>query len=89
MSPVDFEQSNCVFGPPPDLAEEQCSSIHAFQGIVKGGSCDGVAVVVVAWKPSSEELEKLNQGSPIFLSCLGGLPPHFLTTDFESAKHPQ
>jgi hypothetical protein len=55
-----------------------------------------VAAVRVAWKPTEEEIEHLKEGGTIWLSCWGGLPPHFLEvqpyfepqeplTDFKSA----
>lgn len=88
MIPVAFPEANSRFGPPPDLAESQCMTIQAFTGVVEKGPVEGAEVVVVAWKPSPQEIEAMSKGSPIFLSCLGGLPPHFLTTDFHAATHP-
>lgn len=76
------------FSPPPDLAESQCRTIHAYAGKVVGGSVDGADVVVTAWHLTPEELAALNAGKPLFLSFLGGLPPHFPTVDFEAAIHP-
>jgi len=89
MSPVKFEQSNCEFGPPSDLHESQCMRIPGFKGQVNNGkSVDGAPLVVVAWKPSEEELIRLKEGHPIYLSVIGGLFPHFLTTDFKEAINP-
>jgi hypothetical protein len=88
MQPVQFPEANTRFGPPPDLAESQCRTIYAHVTKANGGSCDGATVVVVAWKPTIEELAKLNSGGLIYLSCSGGLPPHFLCTDFHAATHP-
>lgn len=88
MNPVNFPESNARFGPPSDLTEEQCKTIFAFMSEVTGGSVDGANMVVTAWKPTPEELEELNAGNPVFLSCLGGLPPHYLTTNFQNATNP-
>lgn len=88
MTPVTFPQANARFGPPSDLAESQCMTIHAYQGKVERGSVEGSPIVVTAWKPSPQELNAMIEGSPIFLSFLGGLPPHFVTTDFQQATHP-
>jgi hypothetical protein len=88
MTPVDFPEAKMRFRPLPGLAESQCRTIHAFVGKVVGGSVDGADVVVTAWRPSPEELAVLNAGKPLFLSFLGGLPPHFPTVDFEAAIHP-
>jgi hypothetical protein len=88
MIPVSFPEANCKFGPPPDLAESQCMTIHAYRGKVVGGSVDGSDIVVVAWKPGADELKQLVAGKPVLLSMTGGLVPHFLTTNFNQATHP-
>lgn len=88
MNPCQFPQANARLGPPEGFAESQVMTIPAFIGQVASGSVDGATLVVVAWKPTSEELEQLNAGGAIYLSCIGGLPPHFLTTDFEQATRP-
>lgn len=85
MIPTDFKESNIKFNPPLDLEESQCKTIFGYHGILHGGSCDGSNVVVTAWKPTVEELKKLNDGCPIYLCCIGGLPPHYLCTSFEEA----
>lgn len=88
MNPINFKEANIPFCAPKDLAESQCATIKGFCGVVQGGSCDGVTIAVVAYRPTPEELDAINNGAPIYLSCLGGLPPHFLTTDFHTATHP-
>lgn len=88
MTPVSFVQANANFSAPSDLHEQQVRTIPAFKGEVKFGSCDGVPLVVVAWKPDERELQALNAGEPVFLSCIGGLPPHFLTVSFTEATNP-
>jgi hypothetical protein len=85
--PIKFPEANCVFRPPPDLEESQCHSVPAFSGQIIGGSCDGLKCVVVAWKPSVDELEALKNGQPIFLTMIGGLAPHFLSLSFEQSTH--
>ena len=88
MITTKFEQSNKVFVPPTDLDPEQFQPIHAYLGAAQGGSCDGVPIVVTAWQPTEQELLDLYRGKPVFLTCVGGLPPHFLTTRFEQAIKP-
>jgi hypothetical protein len=88
MTPTTFPEANASYGPPPDLTEAQCMTIPAYHGEAKSGSVDGVRIVVVAWQPSAEELQQLAAGKPIFISMIGGLAPHFLTTDFQQAIHP-
>lgn len=86
MTPTDFPEANSTFAPPSDLEESQCRSIRVFVGRVEGGSCDGADQVITAWQPSEEEIAMIAAGAPVFLSCLGGLPPHYLTTSFEHAR---
>lgn len=88
MNPSEFPQSNCHYGPPDGLSESQVATVKAYVGQIKSGSCDGFKIVVVAWRPSAEELADIASGAPIFLSCIGGLPPHFLSTNFETAINP-
>lgn len=89
MIPIKFPESNIAFRPPPDLEESQCGTVHGFTGEIQGGSCDGCPVLVVAYRPTAEELEAINNGACIYLSMISdGLPPHFLTTDFNQATHP-
>lgn len=67
------------------MSEEQVKTIPGYIGELQGGNLDGGCVIVVAWKPTPDELIDLAQGKPVFLSCIGGLPPHFLSTSFEAA----
>lgn len=88
MIPVDFPEANTNFKAPASLEESQVAPVRGYHGIVERGSVEGLPVVVVAWQPDAEDLTALNQGKPIFLSTLGFLPPHFLSTSFEEAKQP-
>lgn len=89
MTPVDFPEANAHFGPPVGVAESQVATIRAFLGPLMNGSMDGAQMVIVAWEPAPHELSMLNDGHPIFLTMLGGLAPHMLTTDFQSASNPR
>lgn len=86
MKPVPFPESNSVFGPPKGMEESQVFAVPAHLRQVSGGSCDGSLQVIVAWKPSDLDLERLQKGSLIYLSVLGGLPPHFLSTSFTETQ---
>lgn len=88
MNPIEFPQANVRYGPPPDLEESQCMTIPAYKGTVEGGSVDGCEQVVVAWKPTEHDVERIKNGELIFISMIGSLAPHFLTTSFEEATHP-
>lgn len=86
MTPVDFKESNCTFGPPPGYDESQVGPLSAFDGKIERGSMEGSRVIVTAWLPSVKEMEAILNGSPIFISFIGGLPPHFPSTSFAEAS---
>ena len=77
MKPTDFPESNILFGPPAGMDETQVHTTPAFCGKVHGGNLDGSSV--------AEEIEQIKAGAPIFLTVLGGLPPHFLSLSFKEA----
>jgi len=87
MTAADFPQVNTEFTAPDGLDEAQVKSIPGFAGVVERGSVEGLRLIVVAWKPTEAELERLNAGELIYLTVLGGLPPHFLSTSFAEATH--
>ena len=89
MKPVPFPQASTFFGPPPGLEESQVMTIPAFVGTVVRGSLEGADVVITAWQPDAADLDRIKQGAPVFLTFLGGLPPHMVSTDFDTAKTPQ
>lgn len=62
METHDFKGSTDHFGPPPGL-EEMIGWLHVF----RNGKC-----VVSAWKPTPEELDRLNKGESVFVSVMSG-----------------
>lgn len=88
MNCVPFAEANTLYGPPLGMTEEQVKTVHCWEGYAGRGSCDGSKMVVTAWKPRPDELAALNAGEPVFLTVLGGLPPHFITTNFAEATNP-
>lgn len=86
MKPTQFPEANCSYGPPQGYDESQIRRVAAYKGQVKTGNLDGDVFVVVAWQPDAADLARLAAGNPIFFSCIGGLVPHFLTTDFNDVK---
>lgn len=88
MIPTDFKESNILLRPPEGLTETQCCSVRAYMGAVKSGSCDGTSISVVAWQPNELDLARLLGGAPIFFTVMGGMPPHFPSTNFHDATHP-
>lgn len=103
MTPDQPPVSNCVFHAPDELDHTQVFSIHAYKNAIKpgftqevfagevppGSNLDGAPFIVTAWKPTAGELEELNRGGLVYLSCLGVLPPHFLTTTWSDATYGQ
>jgi hypothetical protein len=87
MTPTDFPQANATFSAPKDMHEEQVHAVRAHVGRVTGGSCDGAQMVVTAWFPDALDIVRLQQGGPIYITFLGGLPPHVPTTSFEEATN--
>lgn len=89
MTPFNFPEANTNIGAPKDgeLDGSQCSSIPGFVGETKGGTLDGSHIIVVAWKPSPEELAELVAGGAVYLTCFGGIPPHTLQTSFHHATN--
>lgn len=89
MIATDFPEANKYFGPPKDLDPEQCQTIRAHVGVVQRGSVEGLPMIITAWKPTAAELADLNAGAPVYVTFVsGGLPPHFLTTQFAQATNP-
>ncbi len=88
MESVKFPQCNARYGPPEGMAESQVRTIHAHDTRALGGSTDGAHFVIVAHKPTPEDIARIVAGEPIFLTMMGGLAPHFLTTRFEEASNP-
>lgn len=75
MNPQRFEQCNSVMLAPADMPN--CRDVHVCKT-----ECDGNPVTVTAWRPSPEELVKINLGEPVFLIIWGtGMPPVLVTAD--------
>lgn len=87
MTPVEPPVTTNVFVAPVGMSSSQVSKISAYVNRIKGGNLDGTGFVVTAWIPSADELRALNAGGSVFLSCLGSLPPHMLTANFNEATY--
>lgn len=88
MTPVKFDQCNVRYGPPEGLAESQVRTIDAFRSEVQTGSMEGSQMTVVAYRPTQQEVEQLQEGGLIYITFMGGLPPHFPSTSFVQATNP-
>lgn len=85
MNPIEFPEANARHGAPEGMDESHVRVIPSFRAVIQGGAFDGSEMVVVAWKPTPAELAELNAGGAAYLSMIGGLPPHFVTTSFAEA----
>jgi hypothetical protein len=75
MNAQRFAESNTVMLAPAGM--ENCNDVHACKT-----TCDGSPVVVTAWRPSPEELVKINLGEPVWLILWGhAMQPAKVTAD--------
>lgn len=75
MNPQRFEQANVVMAAPKGM--DNCMDIHACKT-----TSNEHPVVVTAWRPSPEELVKINLGEPVYLVVWGqSMPPVSVTAD--------
>ena len=85
MTPATFPEANTHFGPPADMTEAQCGTIPAHIHTVIGGNLDGALEIVLAWLPSENDIDRMIKGHPVYVTMLGGVVPHRLTTSFQEA----
>ena len=64
---IDFPEANFSFTKPANTREDQCGTLRVQKGIVDIGG-DKFPVNISAWKPSAEDLERLNAGGLIYLN---------------------
>lgn len=83
MNPVKFPESNAKF-----VAgrgdEDRVSTVHGYTGehIFPDGS--KAPLIITAWEPDEEDLQRLQNGGYIYISMLvDRLPPHMAATVFE------
>lgn len=72
MNPVRFAEVNTVRTAPPGM--DNCRDVHCYAD---------TTYCITAWRPTREELVRLNLGEPVYLGVLmgGKMPPVFLTVD--------
>ena len=67
MIPVDFDGTNIELTKPDDMTDEQCMSCRAYRGIDE----DGFHFYLMAFNPSLEDLNALNEGRPLMVKVIG------------------
>ncbi len=74
MQFVDFEGTNHAFGKPEDMTDQQCGTLRVKRGLreIEG---DKFIVSTSGWKPSAEDLERLNNGGLVFLNIFSAGHP--------------
>lgn len=78
MIPQRFSESNIVMKAPPSM--ENCRDVHAYAGHNQ---------FITAWRPSPEELVKINLGEPIWLSVMSDrMPPVMVTANYPFQEQP-
>lgn len=70
MDPVNYEGTNKVWNKPNDMTDDQCMPLHVKQGLtyVEG---EPFPISQSAWKPTAEDLQRLNDGGVIYLGIFG------------------
>ena len=75
MQFVDFPQANHTFGKPSDMTDDQCGALRVYHRNVDIEG-EKFPASTSAWKPSEEDLARLNAGGFIYLDIISsGHPP--------------
>ena len=81
MIPESFPSANSIMRRPAAMTADECADLPAFR--------DGKQVIT-AWRPSADELVKINQGAPIWLILIGcSMQPALVTADNPFQHVPQ
>jgi hypothetical protein len=77
MNPIQHKTSNDVLGAPPGMSRDQCKPLYVTRVFYdqRGLGDQSIPGVISYWQPTPEQLALLNQGAPVFLSCLGATHP--------------
>lgn len=71
--PCNFEESNCVMGPPQGVGERDVHSIYARRQRGELGT-----EFVSCWKLDANELELVKATGRIYVVQAGGMSPHYI-----------
>ena len=75
MESANFDQSNIILGPPDGLTEDDVKTIHAFKGVRNLGDHKST-VHVVCYKPSREDMVRMERTGRLWVQVLGdNYPP--------------
>jgi hypothetical protein len=87
MVPINFPEANIIYRAPDGLDESQVGAVHGWAGEITGSNMDGAISSVIAWQPSEDDIKKIVQGQPIFITMIGGCAPHLLSMSFHEATN--
>lgn len=87
MKGTDFEGSTFDLVKPSDMTDEQCTPLRA----ASGTDNEGFSFILVAFKPSPEDLQAMIDGRPVFMKVLGQsfAPVSLYTLDENDNVNPQ
>lgn len=80
MKPVEFKWMNRIYTSPENWTEKDgdCGDLPVFVG----KDSLNHDIIISAWRPSEEDLKRLNNGGHLYVQVVGGmLPPIALFTD--------
>jgi hypothetical protein len=86
MNFVDFPGTNHEFGKPQGIRDDQCGTLRVHRGVTDVGG-DMIPISRSGWKPSEEDLARLNAGGLIYLDVFGmGHPMVSVNTEEREIK---
>lgn len=85
MKPCQFPEANVTLHPPSGFAEVQVGSAPAFVGQVRGGSCDGQQISIMAWELDDDDMRELMVSRRVHLCVFGKMPAHRIGVSFQEA----
>lgn len=84
---TDFEGTNFTFNRPKETREDQCGDLKVRRAVADING-DKFPVSTSAWKPSPEDLERLNAGGLIYLNIFStGHPMVSVGTELIDVEH--
>lgn len=77
MNPIRHHTSNDVLRPPAGMSRDECRALYITRIVYASPDDENKRMpgVISYWQPTPQQLALLNQGAPVFLSCLGATHP--------------
>lgn len=71
--PASFDQSNHVFGKPPDLTDDQCGPLSVWVGDTQNENGDLLPTIISCHKLTAAELQEVKRTGRIWVGVLSNL----------------